>query len=523
MEEQINNEGKKNGFSKRIIAIIVIALVVFGGSVAAYIALNGSTKTKYFSAEKATIDYTIDEIKERYEPELKWVEYTEKNAIANSFDISGAYNDPYSDESYDMFSPDQILNNSSLTMKTESDIKNKRLAVEVIANVAGMEIDNIKAYLTDQQFMLGLPFLDDILLINNEDVNKMLQDIDPELDLGEINFADAFNTENALLSEDDKKHFEKEYLMMIHDELSEDAFTSKDEKVTIAGESINAEKITMHLTEKEVKDIISKLLDKLRQDERVKELIKDQFGATAFIDEDLNELIKEFENGLVEMKEEVQHISIPDGLTSTIWVDKKLIVKRDFSMTTGPSPDDLVTLTINGEQLLQNKNQTFTYDFSFKDSYDDEEKLSVMGDLSWKDDKINDSVKFLVDDIELSYTAEETVKNGDRDFNRTFKMVDPYGENGSLIWSGKSAYEKDSMSSEHAVSLDIEEMGSDFITVNVSIDGKKIKAVDIPEGDNIKDIGKMTEIELNEYVQTEAAPKFQQWLMQLLGGGALGF
>lgn len=522
LDEQVNNQEKSQGFSKRVIALIAIVFVILLGSAAAYFALNGSVKNKYFSAEKATLDFIGDELTDRFEPELTWQEYTQKNAIASNFELSGEYQDLYSDSGLDPFSPEQILNNSSLTIKTEQDIKNKKVSAEFIANIAGMKIDDIRLYLTDKQIMFGLPFLDDILLIKNEDIDKLAKEIDPELDSLNIDLADLFDSKNQIISEEDIEYFKKEYLTMIHDELSDDAFTSKDEKVDVNGETIKAEKITMHLSEKEVKDLLVKVFDKIKKDEKIKEIIKEQLSTTAMIDQDMKEIFNEYENALEDAKHEIQDLYIPDGLSSTIWIDKKLIVKRELTFTVGSSENDYATLSINGEQLLEKKNQTFTYDFSFKDSYNEEGKLTFTGDLSWKDDKIKDTIKFLIDDIELAYTADETVKKGERDFNRVISYSDSY-DNGSLIWSGKSNYNKDKMNSEHNISLDIDDLGGEFLTLNINIDGKKIKDVNIPKEENVKNIGEMTQAELYDYFEQDVAIQLQQWMMQIIGGGALGF
>lgn len=521
MEEQMNNGEKKQGLSKRVIAIIAVLLVVLIGGATAYIALNSSEKTKYFAAEKATLDFIGDEFEGRFKPELKWQEYTQKNAIANTIELSGQYNDPYGAGANDPFSPDQILNNSSLTFNTEQDIDNKKMSAEVIASVAGMEIDGINVYITDDKFMLGLPFLDDVLLVENDDINKLLSEIDPELDEIDFELSDLFEPENQFLSEEDIEYFEKEYVEMIFKDLPDDAFTSKNEKTDVEGKSIKAEKLTMHLNEKKLKDILVKVLDKMSKDEKIKEIIKDQLSTTAVVDQDMNEIFNEFEEGLKMMKDEVQDLYIPDGLTSHIWVENKLVVKRELTFTIGSSEDDAATININGEQLLNNKNQTFTYDFGYTDAYD-EGDVTIIGDLSWKDDKIEDSIKLIVDDIEISYEANETVDKDKRDFNRVFSYSDSI-ENGSIIWAGEASYEKDSMSSVHDVSLDIDELGEDFLSIHLAIDGKKIKDVDIPDGDSAKNIGQMSEIELYEYIESDVAMQFQQWLMQLLGGGAMGF
>lgn len=518
MEEQINNGKIKKGLSKRVIIISAVLLVIVIASVAAYIALKSSEKTQYFLAEKATLDFVSDEFEDRFEPELKWQEYAQKNAIASSFELSGQFNDLDNTGTNDPFSPEQILNNSSLTFKTEQDIKNKKMSAKVIANIAGMEIDDINLYITDQKVMFGLPFMKDILLIENDDIKKLLMEMDPELEAVDFDLTDIFDLENQFLLEEDIEYFQKEYLVMLYKELPEDAFISEEEKIDVEGKSLKTEKIAMHLSEKEFKGIAVKVLDKMSKDERIKDIIKEQFSASAIVDQDVQVVINEFRDALDIMKDEVQNLYMPDGLTSNIWVDNKLIVKREMASTIGSSEVDAITFNINGEQLLEKKNQAFTYYFGFEDEYG----FTITGDLSSEDDKITDSVKIVVGDIEIAYEADETVDKNKRDFNREFSFSDSY-ENGNIIWAGQADYEKDSMSSVHDVSLDVEDLGEDFLTIRLAIDGEKIKGVEIPGNDNAKNIGQMSEMELYQYIETDVSAQFQQWLLQLLGAGAMGF
>src|SRR5699024_6056809 len=102
------------------------------------------------------------------------------------------------------------------------------------------------------------------------------------------------------------------------------------------------------------------------------------------LEENISELLNDFENGLDEIKAAIPDMKIPGGLTSTIWEKDNLIVKRDFSLSVGPSADQVSTLSIKGEQLLGKEKQLIDYTLSGND-----ETLSLKGDLSSKDGKIN--------------------------------------------------------------------------------------------------------------------------------------
>src|SRR5699024_404922 len=100
---------------------------------------------------------------------------------------------------------------------------------------------------------------------------------------------------------------------------------------------------------------------------------------------------------------------------STIWVKDDIIVKRDFSLSIGPSKDQVVPFFVKGEQLLGNEKQLIDYTIGSK-----EESMSLKGDLSLKDGKINDSVKLATDMGEITYESEETLKDGTREYERVF-------------------------------------------------------------------------------------------------------
>lgn len=517
MEEKINQSNSKGGLSKRVIVIIAIIILLIAGSVAAYVALNKSTKTKYFLAEKETMEFFEDQVKERFEPELNWLEYSEKNPIETELKISGQYNDPSNSTDYDMFGLEQIINNSSLLLTMGLDKKANKFATDFVVNFAGFEVHDINFYLTDEVAILGLPFLNELLQIKEADLTELVQDFAPEVTVQDIKFKDFFDRQNQLLSEDDMKYFDKEYGQMIYKELSDDAFSSTDEKITVEGESIKAEKITFKINEDELKKLISLVLDKLENDERAHEILESQLALNAMNTQEINMAMNEFKDGLHEINKVINDLHFPDGLTSTIWVDKNLIVQRELSLAVGPNPTEAVTLTVDATQLLMKDKQDFTYNFGLEDNNDHYTAI-ITGDLSKDKDKIDDTIKLHVNDFELAYIADETLKDGTRTFDRTLSMANFLGQDSALFWSGESAYEKDNMHSTHDLSVEIDDTSQDLFSLLLDFDAKKVKEISIPNDKEVKDIGSMSDEELAEYIQLDATQQFQQWLMGLMGG-----
>src|SRR5699024_7122833 len=328
------------------------------------------------------------------------------------------------------------------------------------------------------------------------------------------------------LSEEDQKYFNEEYLKMIYDKLPDSAFKITDETVKINDESVDTKKMTMHLSEDEVKDILKAIFEKMQKDDRLKEIMQEQiqmqqFGmpADASLDMNFDEMMNDFDDALKEAQDGLKDFKIPDGITSTIWTTDKLIVKRELSVEMGPTKDQLAKFTVNGTQKLEDNNQSFDYKLAFSDDYE-ESSASVTGDFSTKDDKATDSIKLSAENMELAYEGNSTLKDGKREFERQFSIDDQYGDSGKLIWTGNANYEKDKMSAEHSFSVEFPSLNitQEMASLHIKNKGKTIKSVEMPKEDNIKDLGSMNVDELKNYFETDVAPQAQQWFLGIMGG-----
>lgn len=519
-------EAQQKSKMPKIIAIVVAVLLVVGGSIAAFVVTNLSGKEQYFLAEKNSIEKWSEKIEERYEPELKWVEQSKENPTESTVDLSAEYNLPSGSVGYGQMDPAQLINNSTISITSATDMKNKEMSAKVNADIGGMKIDGVDFYMTADKLMLGLPFIEELISLNGDDFGTLLHELDPATFTGEESI-DLESMFEGTLTEEDLEYFKKEYAEMIYDEIPDDAFESKKESIKVHNESLDTEKVTMHITEEKVKNILNKVLDKLEKDEKVKELLREQMefqqlGGTA-VDSEFEQMISDFESGISEAKNGLKDFQIPDGLNSTIWIHDDVIAQRDVSIKMGPNKDELVTFTVKGTQLLKDEKQSFNYDLAYKDSLG-EGKLNIAGDLAWKDNKASDSITLTIEDTKLKYEGTETLKDNKRDFERTFTLEEPTSGGGSLIWNGSSTYKKDTMNSEHNFSVESPAVNQDMFTLNAKVSGKTVDSVDIPEGDNVKDLGKMKADELRQYFEMEVTPKFQQWLFGMLSeGGGTGF
>src|SRR5699024_219071 len=190
----------------------------------------------------------------------------------------------------------------------------------------------------------------------------LLYEADPESFTGEENPDFSTFFEDSVLSEEDEAYLKNEYLEMIYDKLPDSAFEIIEETVKVNGDSLKTEKMTMHLTETTVKDILQATFKKMQQDDRLKEIIQSQFESEQFglpadvnpeIENEFTALMDDFDTALNEAQEGVKDLQIPDGVTSTIWTQDNLIVKREFSADIGASEGEMVSLAVTGTQSLK--------------------------------------------------------------------------------------------------------------------------------------------------------------------------
>src|SRR5699024_495399 len=458
-------------------------------------------------------------IEQRFGHELEWNEKKKNNPVEASHEFSAQF-DGGASFSAGLFSPEQIINNSSITLTTASDLDNKVVSGGISGNFAGIEIDDIRYYLTSDEFLMDYPFLDETLQIKEEDVGYIFNSVDPYStdDDFEIDFDTIFEWMQGFYSEEDKGYFQDEYLPMIYDKLPEDAFQSDKESITVKGESINAEKLTMHLSEADVKDLLSSLFEKMKNDEYIKKGLEKlyDFGnlgeaVDTTAEYSVEDLIKEYEDGLEEVLENMDELYIPDGLTSTIWVNKNLIVQRDFSLEIGEGEEIFGSITLKGTQLLEDDEQSFDYELTVEDDYD-QETVFFVGESTVDEKETTDSLELLIDETTIGYESTEAVNDNKKEFDRTISVED-YGVETKILWSGNATYEEDQMSSEHELRAEDPTL-SDVEMFSLLIDKKAelVKSIELPSDDNKKDLGSMDSTELMNYFEYEFPELFEEWM-----------
>src|SRR5690625_7996102 len=108
----------------------------------------------------------------------------------------------------------------------------------------------------------------------------------------------------------------------------------------------------MHLTEEEVQSILTKVLDKLETDDRVKEMLESQYNTLAIQEQEektSEEMLTNFENDVSRAKDSVSDLKLSEGLTSTIWTQDNVVVSREFTTEIGKNSESILIDVIDSQ------------------------------------------------------------------------------------------------------------------------------------------------------------------------------
>src|SRR5699024_1621755 len=354
----------------------------------------------------------------------------------------------------------------------------------------------VNGYITGDKLGLTLPFIEEYLVVNEEDAPKLLHETNPENFEGdeEIDFSTFF--QSSSLTEEERDYFVDEYSKYMQENLPDEAFESAKEEVKVGENTVDAEKLTMTLTEEQMHEFLKGLFNKMAEDEKLVNLVNAQllsanFGMPAGQEEDLeaSEMFKQASN-------EVEDLEFPNGLLSVVWQDGEgNIVKRDFDVsvvTEGETTDialdttnevrengNLITSTLtgNGEEEV-----VFVFDLNeVENGYEDTFTVNAAGEeqiklVSTKSDEDENTVWNLEAAINQGATSDQPLK---------------------LFMESSTNYASDQASGDiQLYAEDGQTITKDTAVINVTHESSTISEVEIPSSDNEKDLGKMSKEEL---------------------------
>ena len=517
--EEMEEEVVKKKSPKSLIILVVTALVVLGGSASAFFLLTKSPKVQYLLAESETYKQMDSLVEARYKNEMDWMKVNQEKPVETTYDLSAEWNDPSVD--YEMQEIQSIINSIVLSAKQVKDPVKKEMEVGVSGKLGSVSTDFVTMFATTEKLLLSLPFKEELIRIDDSDYGKFMKEVDKDYEGNETIGLPYLFEDNYVISEELSTYLEKEYMEYLVKEIPEEAFTSDKEEITIFDEKKKTTKVVMDLSEVQVKSLLKNLFEKAKDDDKLRDALKEQIAFTSYGEDisntDVKEIMENFEVALEDIIEGIDTLKIPNGLQSTIWHDSNIIVKREFAVSFGENEDEVATLTVDGTQLLEKTNQKWDYSLGVKGFAEDEGVIKFEGDLSWKDQKADDSISISAEELKIVYKGKEELKDNKRTFTRSFGLTD--GDiDPAVIWRGTATHEKDSVKANHEFTISEKSIGETPFNLVLKHQGKIVKKVDMPEetDDTVK-IGEMDIDELQRFMEYDLGRKFEGWFYGLMG------
>lgn len=504
---------------KYLIVLLVTALVIVGGSASAFFLMAKSPKVQYFLAEAETYKQMGTLFEERYKNELDWMKVQQAQPVETIYDLSAEWNDPSVD--YEMQEFQSILNSVVLSMKHVNDPVKKEMELDFGGEFGSVSSKLVTMFATPEKALFQFPFKDELIQFNDADYGKLMKELDEDY-VGNEELGLSYLFENDyVFTEEIRTYLGKEYMEHFIKEIPEEAFSSDKEEISVFGEQRKTTKVVMNLSEEQVKTLFKNLFEKAKNDEKLKEIVREQILFTTFgegiSNDEVKEMMETFDEGLEVAIEDVDTWIFPDGLQSTIWHDSNNIVKREFTVSIGEDKEDIGTLTVAGTQLLEKTQQQWDYSVNVKDSFGDEGVMKIKGDLTWKDQQAEDSFMISMDEFKVVYKGQEQLKDNKRTFTRSFGFTD--GDiDPAIVWKGTATHEKDSMKADHTLTISDDVFVESPFNLIVKQQGKVVKNVEMPvESDDTVNLGEMDMDQLDRFIYYDFIPKVEGWFYGLLG------
>lgn len=507
----------KKGLTILGVSVGVIAVLAVGAYILFQTMVN-NPKNNYLMAELDDVEGTFELFEERFESELDWYEYAEENAIESTLGITAETNDP----SFQEMGIDQMINNSNIDLTIGQDMANEVSTMGLNADIAGLSISDVNAYITGEKAGLTLPFIEEYMVVNEADAATFLNTLDPATFTGEEEIDYSMFFETSALTETQREYFIDEYSTFIRENLPDDAFESGSEEITVGDNTVNADKLTMTLTEEQIHTFLKDLFNKMAEDEELANIIETQMMAANLGNPEApsaENAATEFNNSLKEAADNIEDVGFPEGLTSVVWTDgDDNIIQRDFdtSITVDGSTGQVA---VDGVTEITEDSTVFNYDMAFSD----ETMESVIGytaDLNETESGYEDVITLRADSEDLFVinsvkTDEEDSEVWNVDINFNEQLT---GSPLTLFMESSSVYNEDQATGDMTLYADDGvSVTRDTFVLNLTSDSQTVSEIEVPGGDNEKNIGQMSMEELDAYFNDEVSPQFEEWMNENFG------
>lgn len=244
-----------------------------------------------------------------------------------------------------------LINKSKIKIEAKNDGEQKTY-VNLNANIEDTNLSAEAIYDGEQGNIRSKEINPKWLTFSKEDLELMLKE--ENIDIEDIN--EQIDTiveqikelsKSTEVDEKTQKEIEDRYKKVLKDFINEKAkkIESERDKVEVNGKSKNCEKLTLNLEENDIKELLNKYIDTLKNDTQLQKLLKETLKSYIKIlenttqeieslnmpsEEDIDELILELDN----LKKQIEDMKFDGKIIITVYATNTEVYKTDISIKT---------------------------------------------------------------------------------------------------------------------------------------------------------------------------------------------
>ncbi|WP_028781883.1 DUF6583 family protein [Thalassobacillus devorans] len=325
-----NGEGKGKGAMKSWVFIVLTVIIVAGiGATAFGMLKDKDPMTRYLTAEQNTLEKQMTFLESQSEQMEQLEEKMMEKAFRSNSTITADFNLEDGAQSLGAMLPmiKGMVSSSKIETEQRMDPGTKETFLAFDLLLQGQSLGNAEFYQNETDAALKVPFLyESYFTLPNDQFGEFLRKYGEEAAGMEVlpNLADY---QSATLTRDEMDEIAKDYVTALIKELDKEQFKMEN---GIAYEDGKFDKITLTLSEDETKEILKVMLDKLKNDDRIWDIVEAQMN--------MNMAAGNVEDGkasVEELKKEVENLKLPDGFKLEAYIDGDVVVYRDVNFTVG--------------------------------------------------------------------------------------------------------------------------------------------------------------------------------------------
>ncbi|QHT47807.1 hypothetical protein M662_15380 [Bacillus sp. SB49] len=366
----MSEQPKKKGMNKWLIIILTVVVIAAIGGTAFALLKENNPMVMYMDAQKNTIDEQTERMAEYTEDQMELADRQMKEAYKSEGTVTMDMN--FQGDQVQQVFPEVamiqgVLSTVQLNLDSKYNPETKELYGGMDLQMQGSSLANGNFYQSEDTFAAQAPFVyDKYFAFGNDQLGDVLTKYTGSSEgLEELpNFAEYAQSQ---MTQEEAKEMLTEYAVALGKELKQDQFTLSE------GEEYEGEKydkVTIEISEKEAKQMLVTLLEKVKEDERIQDTLEQQAALQGNVEgvqmEDLQaELDKAIEN--------IDKVKIPGGINGEAYIKDDLVAHQTWTMNIADDTDETIKVAISNDYMKDGEDKyTSTFDVNLSPDSKDE-------------------------------------------------------------------------------------------------------------------------------------------------------